>query len=168
MQATSWYSILKLIQYFITHWFLRANSLRSVWLSTLQNPLELPLWTKGLFSCHFSFNRHFIGLWRAKWQDSKDLADGHAVFDPKTLYLQLWRPPDMTWKMFHITMPEIALLVLPFFFWSLLLYWQHCNTEHLRLFDFEIEFFYEASTIIKNKIGLNLMIIDDLWLTLKI
>ena len=36
--------------------------------------------------------------------------DGHAVPDPKTLHLHVWRLPDVTRKIFQDIMPEIALL----------------------------------------------------------
>lgn len=47
-------------------------------------------------------NKEDRGMWQA--------TDGHAVFDPKTLHLHVWRPPDKTRKIFQDIMPEIALL----------------------------------------------------------
>ncbi len=62
-------------------------------------------------SSHFSEksdNKGNSGMWQP--------TDGHADSDPETLHLHVWRPPDMTRKIFQDIMPESALLEMFFFF----------------------------------------------------
>lgn len=50
-------------------------------------------------------------------QGDVQATDGHADSDPKTLYLHVWCPPDVTRKMLQDRMPEIAPLEICLTLW---------------------------------------------------